>query len=98
MPLTVDDIRTIEQLHAYVHAVLCEKENLLCDMFVTQRTTLRRAGRSCGLQFHLQGPRCIKLGAVWAADQNVVFFYDTRGARYLKVGLSNRLDFDAAAA
>ena len=98
MPPTADDIQTIEQLHAYVHAVLCEKENLLPEMFVTQRTTLRRGDRSCGLQFHLQGPRCIKLGAVWAADQNIVFFYDTRGTRYLKVRLLNRLSVDAAAA
>jgi hypothetical protein len=98
MPPTVDDIHTIDQLHAYVHAVLCEKENLLAEMFVTQKTTLNRGGRCCGLQFHLQGPRCVKLGAVWAAEQNTVFFYDTRGTRYLKVRLANRLTGDAVAA
>ena len=98
MPHSVDDIRTIEQLHAYVHAVLCGKENLLEEMFVTQRIMLRRGNVSCGVQFHLQGPRCIKLGAVWAADQNMVFFYDTRGNRYLKVRLPNRLSVEPAAA
>ena len=98
MSQSADRIRTIEQLHAYVHEVLCGKENLLEEMFVTQMTTLRRGGVACGLQFHLQGPRCVKLGAVWAADQNVVFFYDTRGNRYLKVRLPNRLVAEPAAA
>lgn len=98
MPRVVDDIRTIEQLQAYVHEVLCSKENLLEEMFVTQMTTLRRGGTSCGLQFQLRGPRCVKLGAVWAAEQNVVFFYDTRGNRYLKVRLPNRLTVEPAAA
>jgi hypothetical protein len=31
------------------------------------------------------------LGAIWAADRNVVYLYDAAGARYAKLRLKNRL-------
>ncbi len=45
---------------------------------------LKRRGRGCGLQFSIHGPRSIRLGAIWAADHNMIFFYDARGVRYRK--------------
>jgi hypothetical protein len=98
MPLTAAEIHTVDDLHCWVHDVLCQRENLLAEMFTTRASTLKRGGKDCGLQFTLQGPRCVKLGAVWAADQNVVYFYDTRGQRYLKEKLPNRLRAEPAAA
>ena len=98
MPPTAAEINTVEDLHQWVHEVLCQRENLLAEMFTTQATVLRQGGKDCGLQFTLQGPRCVKLGAVWAADQNVVYFYDTRGRRYLKEKLPNRLRAESSAA
>ena len=53
--------------------------------------TLMRRGRDCGIQFSLDGPRSVRLGAIWASDQNVILFYDTQGQRYLKVALRHRL-------
>lgn len=91
MPVRSAEINTVEDLHCWVHAVLCQRENLLAEMFTTRASTLKQSGKDCGLQFSLQGPRCVKLGAVWAADQNVVYFYDTRGRRYRKEKLPNRL-------
>jgi len=91
MSRQIAEIQTIDQLHAWVHEVLCKKENLLEEMFTTRAAVLMRGGVPCGRQFNLQGPRCVKLSAVWAADQNVVYFYDTRGQRYRKVDLPNRL-------
>ena len=44
-----------------------------------------------GLQFSLHGPRSVRLGAIWAADQNMIYFYDTRGNRYMKLRLRHRL-------
>lgn len=98
MSVDIAEIQTADDLHAWVHDVLCRKENLLADVFTTHVTALTRGGDCCGLQYSLQGPRCIKLGAVWAADQNVVYFYDTRGQRYLKEKLPNRLTLEPAAA
>ncbi|MEW4530968.1 hypothetical protein [Maioricimonas sp. JC845] len=91
-----DSVRTVDDLRTYIHETLCAKENLLTDQFRMRETELMRGGRPCGLQFCLHGPRSVRLGAIWASDQNVVYFYDTRGERYLKVRLKHRIFADAA--
>ncbi|MCA9087728.1 MAG: hypothetical protein KDA90_03730 [Planctomycetaceae bacterium] len=83
-------VASVDELRQYVHFTLCEREMLLAEQFETQDQPLVTRGNFCGLQFSLRGPRAIKLGAIWAADQNVIFFYDTRGERYLKVNLQQR--------
>lgn len=98
MPTTPEQITTIAQLRAYVHNCLCEQENLLADQFETRVFDLIQQGQLCGLQFHLQGPRSVKLSAIWASGPNVVYFYDTRGERYGKVSLPNRLTVESSAA
>lgn len=89
-----DDLRTLEELRTFVHETLCSKEGLLADQFPLSEMTLTRRARFCGLQFSLHGPRDVRLGAVWASDHNLVFFYDARGERYLKVKLTRRLAAD----
>ncbi len=86
-----DDVCTLTDLRAFVHQTLCAKEGLLADQFPLTEMQLARRGRFCGLQFSLQGPRDVRLGAVWATDHNVVYFYDARGERYLKMQLFRRL-------
>lgn len=85
------DLLTFDDLRSYVHRTLCEKENLLGELFKMDETPLVKRGRRCGLQFLLRGPRNVRLGAIWAADHNQIYFYDARGERYLKVKLKNRL-------
>jgi hypothetical protein len=92
----VDQIRTLDDLRVFVHRTLCEKENLLADQFTMTEMQLNRRGRDCGLQFSLQGPRSVRLGAIWASDQNIVYFYDASGVRFLKVALPRRLHSPAA--
>ena len=36
----------------------------------------------------------MRLGAIWAADHNVIYFYDARGERYLKIKLNRRIVTD----
>jgi len=86
-----ENIRTLDHLRAFVHRTLCEKENLLADQFRMNEMQLIRRSRDCGLQFSLQGPRSVRLGAIWASDHNTIYFYDARGSRYLKVRLKHRL-------
>ena len=83
-------IQTFDQLHQYVHQALCESENLLPDQFTTTRRALFSKGELCAIEFSLQGLRAVRLGAIWAADQNVIFFYNAKGERALKVKLSTR--------
>ena len=85
---TTVTIPTLDALRQYVHAQLCAKESLLEDQFQTHEDPLMKRGQVCGRQFQLHGPRSIRLGAIWASDQNLIYFYDTQGERYLKVRLT----------
>lgn len=97
--MTANEVTTIDQLRAFVHHALCEKEHLLAEQFTLTEMELQRRGRRCGLQFCLHGPRSVRLGAVWAEDRNVLYLYDAAGRRYAKVDLPRRvLEPNAAAA
>ena len=65
----LDSVRTVDDLREYVHTSLCAQENLLADQFQTQISELTQGGTPCGLQFHLQGPRSVKLSAIWVMQQ-----------------------------
>ena len=86
-----DHIFTLEELREFVHQSLCEKENLLADEFNLSEMKLMRRGRDCGLQFSIHGPRSVRLGAVWASDHNMLYFYDATGNRFAKIRLTNRV-------
>lgn len=91
MNFSVDNIQSLNELRQFIHKTLCEKENLLEEQFSMSEMSLIRRGRSCGLQFSINGPRSVRLGAIWASDSNMVYFYDARGERYAKVHLPNRI-------
>jgi len=81
---------THESLRLHVHETLCRHESLLADQFDLPVIPLKQQEAACGLQFLLRGPRSVRLGAVWAAEQNVLYFYDARGERFLKQQLTSR--------
>ena len=91
-----EDVRDLEQLRAWVHKTLCDRENILQEQFGLTETVVRRNGSPCGLHFCLRGPRSIRLEAIWVADRNLIYCYDARGARFLKVQLRWRLELCAA--
>ena len=82
---------TPAELHAHVHAVLCERENLLADQFRTVAAPLKRAGKPCGCQYTLLGPRSVRLSAVWDSGKNCLFLYDATGRRVEKRMLRQRI-------
>jgi len=91
-------LETLDELREFVHATLCEKENLLAAQFRLREAALMMRGRPCGMEFTVKGPRSIRLGAIWASDQNIVNFYDTQGERYLKVKLARPIALPQLAA
>jgi len=91
MNASYDGVRSLDELRALVHRKLCEKENLLPEMFTLSEMQLTRKSRPCGLQFSLHGPRNVRLGAIWASDHNVVYLYDAHGVRFEKLRLKQRL-------
>lgn len=86
----LEAIRSLNDLRAFVHQMLCARENILLDQFGITETKLVRGGAVCGLHFSLRGPRSIRLEAIWVADRNLLYFYDARGVRYLKLQLKWR--------
>lgn len=85
----LEDLSTIVELREHIHQVLCAQENLLGDQFQLLEIPLTRNGLPCGVQYVLQGPRQVRLSAVWASDRNQVFYYDAAGERFRKDVLSN---------
>ena len=84
---------TVNELRSFVHETLCQQENLIVEQFELQTIGLTRLGVRCGLQFLLRGPRSVRLGAVWTAEQNQIYFYDARGERFLKQSLPHAVAF-----
>ena len=91
-------VHTLDDLRRHVHDTLCRHENLEADQFALHVVALTRLGSRCGMQFMLRGPRSVRLGAVWNAEQNHVYFYNARGERFLKQQLSQPVAFDPEAA
>jgi hypothetical protein len=91
MTETLEAIRNLDDLRAFVHKTLCDRENILQDQFSLTETALIRGGKDCGKHFWVQGPRSVRLEAIWVADRNIIYFYDARGVRYLKIQLPQRL-------
>jgi hypothetical protein len=86
-----DSIENLDDLRAFVHKTLCDRENILEDQFGLTEAALIRGDRNCGLHFCLFGPRSVRLEAIWVADRNTLYFYDARGTRFLKIQLRARV-------
>lgn len=97
MASRTESIRSIDDLREYIHSALCEKENLVPDQFQMREMALVVRGRTCGLQFCLKGPRSVRLGAIWASDQNLLYFYDACGQRYMQLRLTQPMAAEHAA-
>ncbi len=81
--------KTWTDLIEYIHHSLCNKENLIPEQFPLETSPLHRREQFCGMEFTLFGPRQIRLNAIWAADVNIIYFYDARGTRYEVVKLTD---------
>ena len=78
----------VEELAAFVHQMLCDKDALDPRQASLFRTPLKKRGRICGLVFHVEGPCLLRTSAVWSADYDRIIFYDSTGTRFHAVELS----------
>ena len=92
METVVVALPTWEGLTGYVHQMLCEADALDPTQVPLIRAPLMRAGRPCGMIFHIEGPRMLRTSAIWAAEENRILFYDSTGARHRTVRLSESPD------
>lgn len=94
----VSAFAAVEELAAFVHGVLCDRDALDPAQAPLFRTPLRRGGRVCGLVFHVEGPRLLRTSAVWSGDDARIIFYDSSGVRFREVELSENPEPPASAA
>jgi hypothetical protein len=79
---------TPESLARFVLDMLCSHDRLDPAQTPMYQVTVTRHGRPCGLLFHVEGPRLLKTSAIWAGDEHRILFYDSSGARFGEVRLS----------
>jgi hypothetical protein len=86
-----ESINSLDELKSFVYRVLCEDNQLLFGDHPTSESFLRRGNSNtiCGMFFYLQGPRAVRLSAVWDREGNSVLFYSSSGRRYREIALGN---------
>ncbi len=89
---TVASLPTLDDLRRHVHQALCARDLLDPEQAPLYEGRVLRRGRPCGLFFHVQGPRMLKSYALWAGEENRIFFYDSAGERYAELHLSDGPD------
>lgn len=73
--------RSEESLQQLVLRSLCNADDLLPHEHELSELPLARSGRVVGTQFLLHGPRSVRLGAVWDAENEVLHLFDAAGHR-----------------
>jgi len=80
-------IHKFEDIRRYVTETLSQLELLRPESSHLTLRLLSRNGQPCGVYFCLQGPREVRLTAIWETDANTILFYDSRGERVAKTRL-----------
>src|SRR5262245_25839471 len=88
----VVSLPTLDELRRHVLATLCAHDRLDPGLTPLREALVTRRGRPCGLFFQVQGPRLLKTYAVWAGEEDRILFYDSTGARFAEVRLSEAPD------
>jgi len=81
-----------DELRHFVRDRLCEHDRLDPNTVPFFEGLLKRGGRVCGLYFEVQGPRLMRCHAIWAGEEHRILFYDSTGARFAEVRLSEAPD------
>lgn len=92
MDLSFAALPTLEALRAHVHQILCRHDRLDPAQAPLHEAVVTRKGKPCGLFFQIQGPRLLKVYALWAGEENRILFYDSHGLRFAETRLSDAPD------
>ena len=90
--VAVASLPTLEELRTHVPAVLCRQDALDPKQTPLWQGVITRRGKPCGLRFEVSGPRLMRTYAIWAGEENRILFYDSSGARFAEVRLSEAPD------
>jgi hypothetical protein len=87
METTVLSLPTFAKLRDHIHQTLCSRDRLDPGQTPMQEALLKRAGKPCGMTFQVEGPRMLRIYAVWAAQEKRILFYDSTGTRFAETRL-----------
>jgi hypothetical protein len=76
-----------EELRDYVYETFCDHYQLQIGEYRMTERILVRGGTPCGMYFCLNGPRMMRLTAIWETDRNQILFYAADGERFQKTQL-----------
>lgn len=89
---TVIALPTLTELQQHVQQTLCERDHLDPELTPIFQGLVTRSGRPCGLFFQVQGPRQMRLYALWTSEENRILFYDNTGQRFAETRLCDAPD------
>ena len=86
--VSVIALPTVASLQAFVRQTLCERDRLDPGQTPFFRTPVLRGSKVSGVLYHVDGPRRLRLSAIWSEPEHRILFYDPNGVRWLEVRLS----------
>jgi hypothetical protein len=81
-----------EDLRQFIRTTLCDHDRLDRDSSPFLEGPMKRGGRLVGIYFEVQGPRLMRSHAIWVGEEHRILFYDSTGARFTEVRLSEAPD------
>lgn len=82
MDATPLSLPTLDKLREHVLHVLCAHDRLDPQQTPLHEAVITRSGKPCGLFFKVEGPRQLKIHAVWTSAERRILFYDAGGVRF----------------
>jgi hypothetical protein len=83
---------TLDDLKHHVLQKLCAADRLDPAQTPLLQAVITRRGVPCGLFFQAQGPRLLKVYAVWTSEESRILFYNCTGERTAETRLSEAPD------
>jgi hypothetical protein len=92
MEATILSLPDLTNLRDHVRRTLCSCDQLDPGQTPMREDVLKRAGKPCGMTFQVEGPRMLRIYAVWAAQERRILFYDSTGNRFAETKLAKSPD------
>jgi hypothetical protein len=92
MATATKSLPSLDDLRQHVLEALCDHDKLDPEQTPFFQGLVTRFGKPCGLFFQVQGPRQVRIYALWASDESRILFYDGVGQRFAETRLSDAPD------
>ncbi len=88
----------MNELERFMIDSLCDYEKLDREQVRIQRSVMRKGLAIVGMVIRIEGPRLMRLQALWVEPENRVLFYNSAGQRFAIVKLAESPEMGLLAA